>query len=235
MRAYLRVLLFLLAYIGLTACDSEQRTARYNERIKRECLNRICKGDRLPDFDKTTESVFKIGGHFLVAPSAYGFAPYGSAAFYWPSKVPMRQGDRATEFIPSKPGVLSNYFDVAIEFFIKASDSTGETYGFIENAQKQKKMVRRKQIRPDLERVEVEDPVGVNGISTFYVATGQKTPSGLPPATACRDAYTYEACTSGFVWKDGLRVYVRFNHRHAQDWPEIYREIVRVLNQVKEG
>jgi len=75
----------------------------------------------------------------------------------------------------------------------------------------------------------------VEPIATYYLATQLETPSGLLAVTYCRTAHPDNACTSGFVWKPGIRVYVRFIQSHGGDWPEIYQEVIRVLNLVKEG
>ena len=220
---------FLTAALCVGCKPSAEQQARVEEQQRQHALNNFVDGDVLPKVDTTTQTVLKRGGKFFIAPKEY-FTQGGMHGFYWPSKTPMYGGGAD---YPERAMVRSGKADaVAIAFQIEASSSTGETYGFIEQAEKNGTLIRRSQLRPDLEKVEIKSELQTGAIDLYFVATGQTTPAGIPPAIFCRPTH---ACTSGFSWKPGYRIYVRFSSQHGEDWPKIYPEIIRILNLLKEA
>lgn len=224
MKPYLLFLLMPLVASLLSACgpSAEEREARR----QRECLNKICPGDVQPVIDFKTEFLLKRNGRWFVAPKAYG-ASDGAFAFYWPSKTPMTgRPDRA-----SYPERGQDFSKVAIEFFVEAGDQKGEMYPSVLKTQEQRgNIASREQLRSGFEQVMTKS----DGIGSWnlYIAYDTKTPSGVPALLSCRIA-SDPFCSTYFTWKN-LSIYVRFDYRHAQAWPEIFAEILHVLNQVKE-
>ena len=224
----LAVILLVAALLAGCKPSAEQQ-ARIEEQRREHALNSFMDGDVLPKVDTTTQEVLKRGGKFFIAPKQY-FAQGNMHGFYWPSKTPMYAGGAD---YPEHDMVRSGKAGaVEIAFQIEASSSTGETYGFIEQAEKDGTLITRLHVRSDLERIETKSELHTGSADLYFVATGQTTPVGIPATVFCRPTH---ACTSGFVWKPGYRIYVRFNSQHGEDWPKIYPEIIRVLNLVKEA
>ena len=220
----------LLTTALLAGCKpSAEQQARIEEQQREHALNTIAHGDVLPKVDTSKYYLFKRGGKYFIGPKEYGFFD-GSAAFYWPSKTPHHAV--VDDFPERAAAKLGNFQQVAIVFFVEASSTTGETYGFIEQAEKNGTLIRRSQLRPDLEKVETKSELQTGAIDLYFVATGQTTPEGKTATVFCRPTH---ACTSGFGWKPGYRIYVRFSSQHGEDWPKIYPEIIRILNLLKEA
>lgn len=241
MRSLFSVFVFAIVLL-LSACKPapEKQAKKQAEAVeyqRQECLEKICSNDVEPKHDNATEQVFKRGGKWFIGPSEYG-GYNGSFAFYWPSKTPGTKASaakEAPEYLPSDPttGRLSNFYDVAIEFFIETGEQQGEMYGLIEKAKAKAKIIKQEQLRPGLELVQIQSDPKIEPIETYYIATQLKTPAGALPTVHCRMAHPDNRCTSGFAWKPDYRIYVRFNQKHGKDWPEIYQEISRILNQIK--
>jgi len=140
------IAILVLVPLTLAACGpSPEARAQAERRRKEECLNKICQGDLQPKFDFKTEALFKRNGRWFIAPKEYGGFD-GSFAFFWPSKIPartIRAAKEAPEFTPSAAGQNSNFYKVAIEFFVESGSNVGETYGFIEQAIARKSIVRQ--------------------------------------------------------------------------------------------
>ena len=218
----------LLTTALLAGCKpSAEQQARIAEQRREHTLNNIEEGDVLPKADFTTQAILKRGGKFFIAPKEY-FAQGGMHGFYWPSKTPMYRG--GVDFPEREIVRAGKAGAVAIEFQIEGNPSIGETFGFIEKAKLEGKLVKRETLRDGLDRVERLGSLNY----PLYVATKLTTPSGASPTLSCDEGPSHGG-TSGFVWKPGLRIYVRFSSDHCKDWPEIYSEIIRVLTLVKEA
>lgn len=226
-----RIAILVLASLTLAACGpSPEARAQAEQRRKEECLNKICPGDVLPQLDTHLEAPFKRNGRWFIVPRAYdGYD--GRLAFYWPSKTPMTgRPDRG-----NYPERGQEFYKVAIEFFVEAMPLDVEAFDIIKKAEAENRIVYREKIRPELERIGVKEAGGrPNGIGTYYIASLERTPSDQPPVLYCDESNPKNGCGMHFKWKPGLRIYIRFNQQHGRDWPEIYQEVVRVLNLVKE-
>jgi hypothetical protein len=213
--------------LGLSACEPDpQMKAQAEQRRQQECLDKPCDGDVTPKYNWDTEVVFKRAGRWFIGPKAYFSTDNG--VFYWPSMTP--RSPRVQPYPEQQAVRQGRYYDVAIEFFIQ-SGKTGEMYPeIIEEAKRSDNIAKWETLRPGLDLItRKRDPAGNMAL---FLATEARTPSGVPALLSC-DPRTQGACTMGFTWK-GLRVYVRFDQRHAKDWPEIFAEILRVLEQVRE-
>lgn len=235
-------LALLASILGCTPSPEEQarRQAHAEALQETHCLDHICQGDHLPAYDSNTEQVFKSGGRWFVGPKAYG-SFNGSFAFFWPSKAAARKAGvegEAIEFVPSSPGKISNFYDVAIQFWIQAKEQQGELHELLAKEHADGMIARRDIPREGLERIERRQGLqrDIRREAVLYVATDLKTPGGVPATVSCRhDNPDGGACTAGFAWRPGYRIYVRFSEEHALDWPEIFAEIIRVLGMVREA
>ena len=206
---------------------SAEELAQAEARKKEHCLNHPCEGDIDPKRDET-ESAFKANGRWFVGPTEY-WGGWKTGGFYWPSRTPVYT---ARKDFPERVEVLSGRFpDVAIDVFV-GSLPPGLTEMYpevLERAEKQYGIASRDMLRPGFERVVQTRVPG--GHTHNYIAHNVKTPARVPALVNC---HPKTFCSMRFAW-NGLTVDTRFNHRHAQDWPEIFAEILRVLTLLREG
>lgn len=228
----------LLAALAAGCKPSPEQQAKNEQRQKEYCLDHICTGDVQPKFDPKTEILFKKGGRWFVAPKEYG-GYEGSLEFFWPSKTPTHKANAnelAPEFVPLDKNGLSNGSAVTIQIFIESPPMDIQLSDVIKKAELEGRIHSRSAIRSELEKVEIREGGGrPDGLGTYYVAVKEKTLSGWPPIVYCDASNPIGGCGTHFLWKHGLRIYVRFNQAHGKDWPEIYSEINRVLNLIREA
>ena len=222
---YVAILLFAVLVAGCK--PSAEELAQAEALKKTYCLDHPCEGDIQPKRDQTTESAFKANGRWFVGPSEY-FAGWKNAGFYWPSRTPIYT---ARKDFPESVEVLSGRSpDVAIDVFV-GSLPAGLTEMYpevLERAEKQYGIASRDMLRPGFERVvQISDP---GGHTHNYISHSVKTPAGVPALVNCNPR---DFCSMRFAW-NGLTADVRFNHRHAHDWPEIYIEVLHILTLLRE-
>ena len=68
---------------------------------------------------------------------------------------------------------------------------------------------------------------------SYYIATELAGPDGLPPVATCSHADPRNGGGTGFMWQPGIWAGTGMNQRHCLDWPEIYQEVIRVLQQLR--
>lgn len=222
-----------LALLGLLAgCGpSAQEKAEFVEKKRIECLDRHCRGDEVPSHDPK-DVAFKINGRWYIGPRVY-FGHHNSAVIYWPSKWPA--GYEEGRAFPHKG---QPFYEVAIELLFRSSHIPPEPRGYelIELAEKQGWIAKRESIRPGLDALTMKHVIGPRGYYidhvTYYVATQLTGPDGLPPVAGCSHDIASNSAGSGFIWRPGFWVGVRMHKKHCADWPEIYTEIDRVLQQL---
>ena len=217
---------FLLLAILVIGCKpSAEELAQADARKKEYCLNHPCEGDINPKRDPT-ESAFKANGRWFVGPTEY-LGGWQRGGFYWPSRTPLFT---AKKDFPEWDEIQAGRFaNVGIEVFVGSYPPGPEMYPeVLDEAEKKYGIASRDMLRPGFERViQVRDP---GGHTHNYIAHNTKTPAGVPALLNCDPR---EFCSMRFAW-NGLTVDTRFNHRHAQDWPEIFAEILRVLTLLRE-
>lgn len=223
-----------LALLGAVAgCGpSAQEKAEFAEKKRIECLDKRCSGDVVPPHDYMKDEAFKVNGQWYIGPRVY-FGHYNRAVIYWPSKWPA--GYEEGRAFPHKG---QPFYEVAIELLFRSSHIPPEPRGYklIELAEKQGWIAKRESIRPGLDALTMKHVIGPRGYYidhvTYYVATQLKGPDGLPPVATCSHKSATDGGGSGFMWEPGFWVGVRMNQKHCADWPEIYTEIDRVLQQL---
>jgi hypothetical protein len=227
--------LFLLAITTLAACEpGTQQKAAWAEEERQRCLNSICPGDVWPTFDPSKEALMKIGGKWYLAPLEYG-GTANQLAFLWPSKQPARMAQSLDgKKVPSSGGGYAQL----VEVFLTSPPPTPVGATVIERAEKNGWVLERKELRRGLVQYDMKPAEGPDDVGRdrhrYFVATELRDASGNAPFAACEkgDVIVGRA-SAGFLWRHDIAVGVRMHRFHCTDWPEIYTEILIVLNQVK--
>ena len=225
-----------LCLLAMTGCGpSEKQLAARAEATRIDCLDKICTGDVAPPRNELTDDLIKLNGQWYVGPKEY-FSSVRSSGFYWPSKHPMFKGGNYPE---RGQGVA----DAVIEIFLIGRQSwptpnvekPWEARGWeaqFEKLVRDGLKISRQQVRPDLEVVTFVKADGKPYDTTFYIATKQKNIRGADlPGISCLSIT--ETCSTGDFWQDDVYARLRFHIKHAQDWPAIHQEVIRVLNLAK--
>jgi hypothetical protein len=223
----------VLLMLFLVGCKPNvEQQARVDEQRREHDLNTILSTDPDANIDTAKYVRFKRGGKFFIGPKEYGFFN-GSASFYWPSKTP----HHAITDHPEKADVQAGNFSlVSINFYVESKKIGMNTYDLVENAGRDGLLIKREKIRQGLERLEIRRAPTTKSVDVFYVANEKKLPlSAQPPTISCSEGSSLNGAGTRFMWKAGLSIYVTFSSAHCKDWPEIYTEIIRVLNLVKEA
>lgn len=107
----------------------------------------------------------------------------------------------------------------------------------IEMAQANAWIESRRTLRPGLDVVTMRHAAGPRGHYidhvSYYIATELAGPDGLPPVATCSHADPRNGGGTGFMWQPGIWAGTGMNQRHCLDWPEIYQEVIRVLQQLR--
>lgn len=233
--------MWLLVAALLSACGpSDKQKAQFAEEKRIHCLDHWCEGDVEPKHDTLKEFAFKLNGQWFIGPREYG--GYGGAfAFFWPSKTPRNIGEAskmATEFIPSAAGQNSIFYEVAIEIFLRHHDGVfagPSRYARLKQAEVEGRLVRKEVLNAGLEVWHTQETDGL-GPGLWYVATKyvETDPNGA--VLSCRgNDPKFARCVTGFEWRPGIAADLRFRAKHSADWPEIYLETVRVLQQLRKA
>lgn len=231
-----RLIYVLTAVVALIGCGpGEQRRAELAEEKRIVCLDKICDGDVQPPVEPG-RNLFKVNGQWFSGPWEYGNPNLHSMTFYWPSKTPLTgRADRQ-----SYPEQGKNFYEVAIEISLRSNHIPAEPRGYqlIRLAELNGWIAERRTLRPGLEAITMKHVIGPGGHYidhlTYYVATQLKGPDGLPPVAGCSHADPRNSGGTGFMWQPGIWAGVGMNQKHCADWPEIYLEIIRVLQLIKE-
>lgn len=225
--------LLLLSCLPIGCKPSPEQQARVDEQRREHVLNTIQETDVLPKIDTTTQTVLKRGGKFFIAPKEY-FGQGGMHGFYWPSKTPKYVSH---ENYPERAAIKAGKIDsVVIAFQIESRQIPNDTSAYLAEAIANKKLIERRSIREGLDRLVLQTPSTQYPTEVLYEATKFRlNHADRSPVIGCNDGSSLNAAGTSFPWKDQLYIYVRFNSAHCKDWPEIYTEIIRVLNLVKEA
>jgi hypothetical protein len=222
----------------LVACGpSEEHKAQRAEQKRIECLDRYCEGDVEPKRDLNSEVAQKLNGQWFIGPRRY-FNGSQRAGFYWPSKTPLHGPEGGGSF----PETGKNFYDVAIEIFLRSNPSPPRSprlYQKLLSSQAEGRFISRSSPRTNLDVWHAYHDPQRRLSYTYYVATDLRDINDEPPVLSClgldgSERQAKEAfCTTGWRWRPNISVDLRFSARHASDWPEIYLEVIRVLNLLK--
>ena len=227
----------VLCLLAMTGCGpSKKQLAARAEATRIDCLDKICYGDVAPKIDNTKDAVLKLNGQWYTGPKMYFSTGMNGGGFYWASKHPMFKGGQYHES-------NQDHSDKAIEIFLTGRQrwptpnvaEPWEARGWeaqFEKLVKDGLKISRQQVRPDLEVVTFVKADGKPYDTTYYIATTQKNIRGADlPGISCLSVT--ETCSTGDFWQDDVYARLRFHIKHAQDWPAIHQEVIRVLNLAK--
>jgi hypothetical protein len=233
---------WLFCGLLLSACGpSEQQKAAAAEQKRIECLENICDGDVYPQRDHTKDELLKFNGQWYLGPKYYYSSGIKGASFSWPSKksrgdIPQVERDSNSDIVFFLSG-RSRWPDEVKNI---PEPWLGKGEGRFEELQKEGFRMERQQLRPELERVRFFDAQGKPYRNEFFIATKEKSPLGTRvPGIGCESPNANEildamrGCTGGFYWQPDIYVDFRLHAKHANDWPEIYKEIIRILQLLK--
>ena len=219
----------------------ERQSTQHATEVTVRCEDRVCSGENPPKVS-ADESLMKVNGLYFKVPKVYGGAG-NVLGFFWPSETPRNSPNAqqvAPEFVPSKAGQTSNFYDVGIEIFLRSTDVPPNPRGYelVELARANNWISSRVVLSPDLEALTMKHVALPTGQFfdhvTYYVATTRKGPDGRPPVATCNHEHPMNGGGAGFMWKPGVWVGLRMNQRHCRDWPQIHRALMNVLQSVEQ-
>jgi hypothetical protein len=236
----------ILALGLLTACEpSKEKKAQWAEEKRVECLDKFCEGDKPPK-PPVGSVIMKFNGQLYLAPKEYFSTGINGASFNWWEHKPVS----SSASIPAEMQALyarGKADEVSIVIFLTGrarwpdpaverpwERETSESY--FEEFLKKGYRIERQVIRPELEIVRFYDTSDKPYRHVFYVATQRKRIRGSgPPILGCDPLPSpnlsgHATCTAGEYWQHDVYADFRISASHAQDWPAIHEEIVRVLN-----
>lgn len=235
MRRLIKSMLLLALVLSLSACwQTEQQKAALTEKKRIECLDKICEGDVVPE-QKPGVAILKLNGQWYEGPREYFSNGISGAAFWWWNHRPLSRG---MEFPAElKALIAAGKDDFSIPIFLRYQKSEQKIqpspYDQLLQAKADGRLISKATARPGLEIWRINEP-GVSIEYVWYVAADFVNIDPAGAVMTCRnDGMPDSVCTSGFIWRPGISAYMRFHGRHAQDWPEIYQEVTRILQLIK--
>ncbi|SDE13335.1 hypothetical protein SAMN05192589_112154 [Paracidovorax valerianellae] len=227
---------WLVIFLGIficTACGpSDAQMKDYLEKKRVECLDKFCQGDQPPQRDASREILQKLNGQWFIGPKDY-YSGFGAAVFYWPDNAPAFSSDK------KKKDNEVAFYETAIEVFLHSKTGgavMANRYQLLVDAEKQGRLISKGSPRAGLEVWKVRDAIQGMPPAVWYVASQLKDNEGFPPVLGCDDQNPqFDRCTMAFTWQSGVAVDMRFRAKHGPDWPEIYQEMMRVLNLLKKA
>lgn len=230
--------------IALVACGpSEKERAVIAEQRRIDCLDKFCQGDLEPKRNMATEVALKLNGEWYVGPKEYFSTGKNGGGFYWPSKHPMFRGGNYPEGMQEFPSKAIEIFLTGRQRWALPQTITpwnGRGWeGRFDELQKQGLHILRKQLTPELERVSFIDTQGKQYRHEYFLLTQQRNTRGDGlPGVACdlhagATPNSYHTCTGADFWQEDVFADFRFHVQHAEDWPAIHAEVLRVINLLK--
>lgn len=227
-------LLFACALLAGCGPSAEKRA----EERRVHCLNNLCEGDVLPKYDFSKEQAFKVDGRWFVGPREYvGYG--GRIGFEWWNHKPLSPSKKRPPEVQALV-MKGKSGEITIDISFRNNNIPSEPRGYqrIELAVRNDRILERRTIRPGLEvfRIKHEDATyrHLTDHFNYYVATNLVGADGSPPVASCNHRREDGSGGTGFMWKPGIWAQVRMNQRHCIDWPEIYTEVKRILELIRE-
>jgi hypothetical protein len=221
---------FLLAACGPADADRHE----VNQKNGLECLDKPCDGEVLPTFNPSKEAALKINGQWFVGPKKYYANGIPVASFeWWDHKVLDRNRPRPAE--AQSLALQGKGYDFSVEIFFVPSNGFTQISdrNLVDLAEKNGWIESRRNIKRGLEAIKMKHVIGPDGYYIdhveYYVATEIVGVDGRPPVTRCTEG----AAGTGFDWKYGISIGSRMSSKLCEDAPEIYSEIIKIVEQLK--
>lgn len=187
----------------------------------------------MPPHDAANEIAFKLNGLWFAGPREY-FGRDRAGFEWWDHKAvrPRHQRPAALQ----AEAVAGNGGLYAIDIFLRSHDSL--LHGpprlvAVHQAEAEGRVISKAQPRPELEVWRTQEAGQLQPVN-WYVARYEKEPGGEPPVLSCRETGSdLASCTTAFILQPGIAVDMRFQARHAPDWPEVYQEASRILRRLR--
>jgi len=220
----------------LTACGpSAQTNTEFAERRRVQCLDKFCEGDVEPKH-ASNEVALKVNGQWFIGPRKYFGAASRSAGFEWWEHKPL-DSDLARPAEAQALVVNGNGYDISVEIFLRNDRGLMKgpsRFERLRQAEADGRLLGKTTLRPGLDMWRTTETDGL-GPGLWYVATAHVDSDPNGAVLSCRDSNPrFDRCVTGFYWRPGIVADMRFRTRHSVDWPEIYQEAMRILQQLKE-
>ena len=186
------------------------------------------------------EVPLKFGGQWFIGPKDYFSSGINGASFVWWDHKPLSSSTKRPPEAQAL-AVAGKGDDFSVEIFLRSTNIPPEPHGYklIELAEAKGWIADRRVVRPGLDAVTMKHVIGPTGQYidhvTYYIATGLKGIDHLPPVATCAHDHPAGSGGTGFIWQPGIWAGTRMNQKHCADWPEIYQETIRVLQQLRKA
>jgi hypothetical protein len=219
----------------LTACEpSEQTKVEFAETRQVRCLDKFCEGDIEPKHSPD-EVALKVGGQWFVGPRKYFSASSTAASFEWWEHKPLDPAS-ARPAEAQALAVKGNGYDISVQIFLRSDRGLTKgpsRFDRIRQAEADGRLLDKTTLRPGLDMWRTTETDGL-GPGLWYVATELAQSDPDRAVLSCRDSNPkFDRCSTSFYWRPGIIADMRFRARHSVDWPEIYQEAIRVLQQLR--
>ncbi len=232
-RAFGQLSLSLLLAVHLVGCDGKSSTKKA-ETASMDCMDKSCPGDTLPARNQATESAFKLKGEWYVGPKEYFSNGIPRGGFEWWDHKPIDSSQKRPHEMQMLAEAGKGY-QFSIEVFFRSSNppiSDRSLYEQLINDERDGRVLEKVHIRPGLELWRTQRREGETG-RQFYISRASAGLDGFPAVAACDESGLLPRCTTGFLWRPGIWIDLRFHSQHANDWPEIHAEVLRVIQLLR--
>lgn len=224
-------MLLLIAACGPT----ELQKARQGEDRRIECLDKICQGDAVPNYDLLNEVALKLNGQWYIGPKEYFSSGINGASFEWWDHKPLSRNMKRPPEVKAL-ALAGKGYDISIEIFLRHHDGVMHglsRYDRLRQAEEEGRLISKTTVKPGLEFWRTRETDGL-GPGVWYVAINHVNQAPDAAVLSCRESDPQsDRCVTGFVWQSGIASDLRFQAKHSIDWLEIYQETVRILQLLK--
>lgn len=223
---YATISLLLTISLLVAACELSS-----SEEVKGEatqsCLDKYCPklGDKYQRIKPATEIALMLNRRWFVGPSEYFSAGNNGALFYWPSRHP---GYKPGSYPERKEPFILKSVEVLLRS-VEFDKNRGKTH-LLERWGKEGRILKKTQLREGLEVLQVNREEAWLKNELIYVATNLKDEEGQHPWISCDHSFAQAPATAKYLWRDGIYMTIRIGQNNCADWPDIYLEVMRVLN-----
>lgn len=219
----------------LAACGpSEQRKAELAEMKHVRCMDKLCEGDIAPKH-APNEVALKVNGQWFIGPSKYFSSANNGASFEWWEHKPLDPG-LARPAEAQAGAVNGDGYDISVEIFLRSDRGLMKgpsRFDLLQQAEADGRLLGKTTLRPGLEMWRTVETDG-RGPGLWYIATEHVHGDRDGALLSYRESNPkFDRCVTAFHWGPGVVADMRFRARHGADWPEIYFEAMRILQQLK--